>query len=223
MFVADRVDAARIERTAAFVTALHAKMGMTQADEIPLRSKVLLSTAFVSRACSGEGVRRDGRWTIPAIHKTQQHLTSDQLLLRFFLGVMCAPGYFVCGRHKLYQHHRRCASNNLLRAVISCQQPSSPALPVDASGGEGESCTDAGAAPVTVTVPTLVQQFCTSPTGDTGDFFLGFIQQPHFLSYLTQLLEATLQRLCGAPSSDGRYILHRSLIEERDTARDSDK
>lgn len=171
LFVSDKVDAGRIQRVITFINSLHEQFGLRCDNEIPYECKVIKSYEFIDKACSGEGIRNKGQWEIPKILKTKEYLTSDALLLRFFMGMLVNPNIFVDGNYKIYEGHRISATKNLIKAICSINQLKK------------------------VTSHLLVKNFCISNQNETGDYYMGFTNKEPFKSYLLEHLEKTLNSM----------------------------
>ncbi|KAG4076081.1 hypothetical protein HA402_011427 [Bradysia odoriphaga] len=181
----------RRSRIITFVKALHVKHNMQIDNEIPYPFKILLPYSFLKSACDGKGIIKtngNGQWSwhIPRILKSTEYLTSNEFLLRFFMGVFLNENFLVSGDAHMYNKCKGLAARNLTRAVISI------------NGRKN------------VNSLTLAKDFCLSPTGEFGDYFLGFSDREPFTSHLLEFLEATLatMNLQHTPGKDGtRYIV----------------
>lgn len=176
-----------------FVKSLHQKYNMQLDNEIPYEYKILLPYSFLKRACQGDGIITNSsngqqKWVIPEIIKTVEYLTSTELLLRFFMGVFTNPNFFVSGNVHMYNKCKGLANRNLVRAVISIN-------------GRRK-----------VTSMILAKDFCLSPRGEFGDYFLGFSDREPFKSYLLETLEVTLGmlNLKQMPEKDGTSFIVQS-------------
>lgn len=168
MFVSENVTSSRIERVKNFVINLHQKYNMRRDDEIPYEKKVLVSKDFFIKSCNGDGIFCKGKWQIPTIKKTKEYLCSDELLLRFILGMMSNPHIFVDGDHKNYQKLRHIATWNLIKALVSINDIKH------------------------ISAINLLEKFCKNNFGEFGDHYLGFSYQEPFKSYLAEYLETVL-------------------------------
>lgn len=156
-----------------FVVALHKKYKMQVDNEIPYVSKILHSYSFLKAACEGEGIlttSENGQqnWQIPEIIKTKEYLESLPLLRRFFMGVFLNQNFLVSGNVHMFNKCKALAARNLVRAVMSINGRTK------------------------VNSMTLAKDFCMSPRGEYGDYFLGFSNKEPFTSYLAEYLELTL-------------------------------
>jgi hypothetical protein len=161
----------RRDRIIAFIKQLHIRYGMELDNEIPYENKSLISYEFLLKACQGDGIIKDGQWDIPEIEKNKQYLSSKELLLRFFMGVMMNPNILVAGNTTIYNAYRDMATRNLIRAVIYLNKR------------------------FHVSSVSLAKDFCVSTRGEFGDYYLGFSHTEPFISYLVQHLEQTLNQM----------------------------
>lgn len=176
-----------------FVEGLHRKHQMQLDNEIPYEDKILLPYSFLKSACQGDGIltkSADGqqKWEIPEIEKTREYLTSANLLLRFFMGVFFNQNFLVSGSVHMYNKCKGLATRNLVKAVISINGRTK------------------------VNSMLLAKDFCLSPRGTFGDYFLGFSDREPFTSYLLEFIELTLgtMNLQHLPDADGTSYLIQS-------------
>ena len=177
LVVCDNVSEERKARVFEQVERLHLKYKMPLDFDIPYDKKLVLSRDYFARACSGEGIYVNSKWTLPKIEKTPEILSSERLLLRFFIGMMTNPQIFVAGNYLDYAGFRNCAFRNVLRAIVNINNLKK------------------------VTARLLASNFCGD--GDcTGELFLGFKNgEPHY-SYLLEKLEITLNTLSSPVKFD---------------------
>lgn len=168
VFVADESMPGRRDRIKQFILSLHERYGLRKDNEIPYDKKVLFSFTFMEKACAGEGIYCNAQWGFPPIIKDKDYLSSDALLFRFAQGMLANPHLFLDGDHLLYSAHRKCATFNLIKAILSQHKIKQ----ISAIG--------------------LLEKFCIDTQGNTGDFYLGFSYREPFKSYLSEYLEAVL-------------------------------
>lgn len=171
VFFTNNYSKERRDRIISFIKQLHIRYGMKLDNEIPYENKILISYEFLLKACQGDGVIKDGQWDIPEIEKNKQYLSSKELLLRFFMGVMVNPNILVAGNTTIYNAYRDMATRNLIRAVIYLNKR------------------------FHVSSVSLAKDFCVSTRGEFGDYYLGFSHTEPFISYLVQHLEQTLSQM----------------------------
>ncbi|XP_037041037.1 uncharacterized protein LOC119077829 [Bradysia coprophila] len=176
----------RRSRIITFVKNLHEKHNMQIDNEIPYEFKILLPYSFLKSACNGKGIIEtdaNGQWNwhIPKILKSIEYLTSNDFLLRFFMGVFLNENFLVSGDARMYNKCKGLSARNLTRAIISINKRKS------------------------VSSFTLTKDFCLSPSGEFGDYFLGFSDREPFTSHLLEFLEGTLgtMNLQPTPGKDG--------------------
>lgn len=182
LFVSETADVSKKSRVAEFIVSLHDVFGCRKDNEIPYENKSLMSTDFIKSAVEGGGTFLNGRWKFPVIEKNPEYLTSEKLLQRFVQGMLVNPHIFVAGNFKLYSAHRTCATVNTIKGVMCVNNIRS---------------TDA---------ISLAKSFCIGPSGQTGDFFLGFSYKEPFISYLLSHLEATLSIMKCANKRDTKHV-----------------
>lgn len=175
VFVAENCTPSRRERVIHFVKTLHDKYGMNRDDEVPYEKKILIPYDFMSRACRGDGIYSHGQWAFPKITKSKENLSSDDLLLRFFMGVMANPHIFVDGNVNHYNSCRTTATQNLIRAIVYLNQLKQ------------------------VSAISLAQKFCKNAAGESGDYYLGFSYVEPFKAYLAEHLESNLSQMNFTP------------------------
>lgn len=171
VFFTNHYSKQRRDRIIAFIKQLHIRYGMHLDNEIPYESKILIPYEFILKACQGKGIIKAGRWNIPKIEKNEEYLSSEELLLRFFMGVMVNPNILVAGNTTIYNLYRDMATKNLIRAVIYLNQRHQ------------------------VSSVSLAKDFCVSTLGEFGDYYLGFSHTEPFISYLVQHLEQALNQM----------------------------
>lgn len=171
VFFTNNYSIQRRDRIIAFIKQLHIRYGMKLDNEIPYERKILIPYEFLLKACQGDGIIKDGRWNIPKIEKNKKYLSSNELLLRFFIGVMVNPNILVAGNTTLYNVYRDIATKNLIRAVIYLNKR------------------------LQVSSVSLAEDFCLSTRGEFGDYYLGFSHTEPFISYLVQHLEQVLSEM----------------------------
>lgn len=170
LFVCDDPSLSRIARAVNFTNSLHKKYNMPLDHEIPYDKKLILDRQFFESACNAQGAYLNGNWQLPAVEKKPEVLSSDALLLRFLMGMMFNPHIFVSGDYASYNHYAMVASKNLLRAIISINKLE------------------------TFTARELVQYVCVN-NGNTGDLFVGFINDEPHISYLLERIEIVLSSM----------------------------
>ncbi len=113
----------RIARAVEFVIQLHHEIELQLDFEIPYEKKIMVSFDYLEKAIDGCGFRSgNGKWFIPPIIKDPGYLASDELLLRFLLGLMVHKHLFVAGDLTHYQNCRRRAEEMLITAICSARE-----------------------------------------------------------------------------------------------------
>jgi len=166
-----RYNKKQMKNTISFVKNLHRKCKLEFDEEVPYEKKLLATPNFVEKAIFGNGFNKDrGRIKIQPIVKTKEFLSSDKTAMRLLLNALTTKSLFCGGNYKLYKETKDNALKNTVRIFYS-------AWNIDAA-----------------TLDSFVRNLIKRD-GKTGQFYLGFDDNPKVKRYLMNLFKRTFDSL----------------------------
>ena len=169
--ICSRYNKKQIKNTISFVKDLHRKYKLKFDEEVPYEKKLLATPNFVEKAIFGNGFKKDrDKIKIQAIFKTKEFLSSDEMAMRLLLNALTTKTVFCGGNYKLYKETKDKALKNSVRIFYS-------AWNIDATT-------------LNFFVRSLIKR-----DGKTGQFYLGFDDNPKVERYLMNLFKRTFDSL----------------------------
>jgi len=169
--ICSRYNKKQMKSTISFVKDLHRKYKLEFDEEVPYEKKLLATPNFVEKAISGNGFKKErDRIKIQPIVKTKEFLSSDKMAMRLLLNALTTKTVFCGGNYRLYKETKEKALKNSVRIFYS-------AWNID-----------------TITLDFFVRNLIKRD-GKTGQFYLGFDDNPKVKRYLMNIFKRTFDSL----------------------------
>ncbi len=161
----------QMRNTISFIKKLHKKYMLEFDEEVPYENKLLATPEFVKDAVLGKGFEKNnGKIIIQPIVKTREFLSSDKMAMRLLLNALTTKGIFCGGKYEIYSETKKKALKNCVRIFYSAWSINEATL--------GSFVRD------------LIKKDSRS-----GQFYLGFDDNPKVEKYLTNVFDKTFKSL----------------------------